>query len=750
MTRIFTTMICLCLAMAVNAQNMAPVKAKLSPTTRKLLREIDKQGADKQVPDGYIFRKINGTDFVSGMIQVLNSGTVAEKLEEMGVLVGTKAGNIWTVNIPYAKTKAFTQVEGISYIQLDEPLRPTMDVALKVTRADSVHQGIGLLWPMTGKGIIMGVIDFGFDYGHPGFFDANGTTNRISKVWELNSTGTPPAGFSYGRELVGSSAILAAGTDNAEQMHGTGVAGIAAGSGLGTPNLMHKGFAYDAEMVFVGVRRDTIGTQWLQSSFSDFVDGVNYIFQQSTAAGKPAVTNISWGSQSGPHDGTSLFSQACDNLSGPGKVIVMSAGNDGQENIHIYKKFTPADTLIQTFVTFSDDTMKRTWIDIWGDTAKTFSAQVTLYSKGIAGQTTGFVPINDLDSATILMGVNGLDTCFVEFLTSSSEYNSKPRITVDIYNKAVDSIHIAIKATDGSIDAWNESYYYGYKYRYSSLFESLGVPGNVNGNANSTVSDMGSAKSVLLVGAWSSKTQWTDINGIGRVLVGTDGDIAYFSSKGPMADGRIKPDIAAPGMVMASPTSSYDTRYTETGINSVYVMNSYTFNSKKYYYAGFLGTSASAPAASGIVAMMLQANPKLTPTQVRDMIGNTAITDFFTGNLPATGNNTWGRGKINAYAAVKAAAAANSVYTVKGVQPDCALFPNPNNGQFSLAYTGTEKQMVNVTVTDVTGRTIATEGWSVNAGDNVHTFNFPQLSKGTYFVNVADKGGSINIKTTIQ
>lgn len=749
MNRVFTLIICACCAFGANAQNIAPAKPKLSPSARLLLKDMAKHDNGK-VPEGYIYRKINGHDYISGMIQVANMAAVEAVLEDMGVIVGTKAGNIWTVNVPYEKVKEFTEVQGIRYIQLDEPLRPTMDVARQVTRADSVHMGIGLPWPMTGKGIIMGVIDFGFDYGHPGFYDATGTTNRITKVWELNSTGTPPAGFAYGHELTSTAAILAAGTDNVEQMHGTGVTGIAAGSGLGTTNLLHKGMAYDAELVFVGVRRDTIGQQWLQSSFSDFVDGVNYIFSYANSVSRPAVTNISWGSQSGPHDGTSLFSQACDNLSGPGKIIVMSAGNDGQENIHLSKTFTPADTLIHTFAIFDDDTMKRTWIDIWGDTAKTFSAQVTLYSNGIAGESTGFIPIDDLDHPMILKGANGLDTCFVDFLTSSSEYNNKPRITIDIYNKAADSIHIAIKGNDGSIDVWNEYYYYGYKYGYSSFFKSLGLPGAVDGNTISTVSDMGSAKSVLLVGAWASKTQWNNINGQTLGFGFSAGNIAPFSSKGPMADGRIKPDIAAPGMMMVSPVSSYDVRYTPTGLNSGYVISSYNFNSKNYYYAGFLGTSASAPAASGIVAMMLQANPKLTPTQVQDIIGQTAIRDLFTGPLPATGNNVWGKGKINAYGAVKAAAAANSVYTVKGAKPDCALFPNPNNGQFTLAYTGAATQTLDISVSDVTGRTIAREQWAVNAGDNLHSFSFPQLAKGTYFVNVADTGGSISIKTTVQ
>lgn len=751
MNRIFTLMMGVCMAFSATAQNNMPDQPKLSPLTRKLIREVEaQQGGQNQLPTGYIHRKIGGVEHVSGLIKVYDGATVEQKLDDLGVKVGTRAGDIWTVNVPISQVKAFTQAKGISYIQLDEPLKSTLKTALAKTRADSVHMGIGLPWPMTGKGIIMGVIDFGFDYNHPTLFDVSGSNYRVNKVWELNTTGTPPSGYSYGHELASQTAILAQGTDNTEQTHGTGVAGIASGSGFGSKNMAMKGYAYDAEMVFVGVRRDTIGDQWLSSSFSDFVDGVNYIFSYANSVSKPAVTNISWGSQSGPHDGTSLFSQACDNLSGQGKVIVMSAGNDGQENIHLSKTFTPTDTVIETFVTFTPTPMKRTWVDIWGDTAKTFCAQVTLYSNGVAGNSTGFVCIDDQDHPMYLVGNNGNDTCYVEFLTSSSEYNSKPRVTIDIYNKAADSIHVAIKSTDGSIDVWNEYYYFGYTHSYSSAFESLNMPGAVNGNTQSTVSDMGSAKSVLLVGAYTSATQWTDVKGNPWQYTVTLNGIAPFSSRGPMADGRIKPDIAAPGLTLGTASSSYDVRYTPTGLNAQQVVDSYVHNGKTYFYSQFSGTSASSPAAAGIVAMMLQANPKLTPQDVKDFIFQTALTDLFTTQLPPQGNNTWGHGKINAFGAVKAAAAANSIYTVKGNKPDCALFPNPNNGQFALAYTGKAKSQLQIQVMDVTGRTIAAEQWNVNAGDNLKNFSFPQLTSGTYFVNVTDAGGSISIKTTVH
>lgn len=745
-------MLALSPVLTVNAQPAKDVIPKLSPVTRLLLKDMERSNGNT-IPDGYVYQQDgNGQVYLSGMIKVTNPGMVTEPMTQLGVHIGTKAGDIWTVRVPYKSIKAFTQIKGIAYIQLDEPLRPALATARKTTRVDSVHAGIDLPYPFTGREVLMGVIDFGFDYGHPTFFDTLGTNYRINRVWELNTTGTPPAGYTYGHELTSTAAIQAQGTDNPDQMHGTGTAGISAGSGFGVPNAKTRGISYDADFVLVGVRRDTIGDQWRQSSFSDFTDGVNYIFNYATSQSRPSVINISWGSQSGPHDGTSLFNQACDNLTGPGKLISMSAGNEGEEKIHLSKTFTPTDTIISTFVTFTPSTYKRTWVDVWGDTAKTFCGRVTLYKNGVAGATTGFYCIDDQTHSTYILGANGLDTCFVEFITSSSEFNDKPRMTLNIWNKSDDSVHISLAGTSGAIDVWDEYYYYGYKYKYSSAFESLGIPGNVNGNTISTVSDMGSAKSVLLVGAYASKISFTDINGTPRSYSGyvRRNDIVPFSSRGPMADGRIKPDITAPGLTLETSVSSFTTDYTPTGASSNQVVHSYSFNGKTYYYGEFIGTSASSPVAAGILGLMLQANPRLTPLQANTIIAQTAIEDNFTGSLPASGNNDWGHGKINAYGAVKAALAANNVQSYTGIKPECTLYPNPNNGNCTIKYKASKAETLTVSIYNVAGSLVNTLVWNVRKGENFKPLELSGLSKGLYSVKISGTDGYTTIKTLVE
>lgn len=113
--------------------------------------------------------------------------------------------------------------------------------------------------------------------------------------------------------------------------------------------------------------------------------------------------------------------------------------------------------------------------------------------------------------------------------------------------------------------------------------------------------------------------------------------LAPFSSRGPTLDGRIKPDVVAPGV----------------GITSTKLVSGYEPRS---------GTSMAAPFVAGVAALMLDANPSLMPQQLKNMIMGTAV-DWGRG-----GDNTvagtagpdidFGAGRLDAYAAIREAGAA--------------------------------------------------------------------------------------------
>lgn len=755
MKKIYTLLLSVGLAIHGQAQS-GSFQPTLSPLTRMYLSDLQQLPANQSRPEGYLYKKRNdGRICVSAIIKVREgkSGSLAATLRDLNISVGTKAGNIWTVQVPVGQVSDFTALKDIAYIQIDEPVTPSLDVARGTTRVDSVHQGILLPQGYSGKNVLVGIMDFGFDYTHPTMYDTSGNRYRVLKAWEMNSTGTAPSGFSYGTEITDTTALKARLTDDIHQTHGSGVAGLAAGSGFGTNGRL-RGMAYESDMILVGVRRDSLGGQWLTGGFSDFIDGVNYMMQQATALGRPIVINISWGSHSGPHDGSSLVNQAFDAMSGPGKLIVMSAGNEGSNNLHLSKEFTTTDTVLNTFLQFSSTPVKRTWVDIWGDTAKTFCVKTSLYtSGGVEGNSTGVICIDNSTKTHMLISKNGLDTCFVQTITSASEYNMKPRVTVNIYNKSSDSVAVRVSGTSGAIDMWNEYYYYGYTYKYNCAFSNMGYSWATNGNRDVTISDMGAGKSVLLVGAYISKTKFTNIDGTPLGYTGTPGQIASFSSKGPYVDGRIKPDITAPGLTIATACNSMDADYLPGGSSAGLLVDKYVHptSGKTYYYSEFSGTSASSPIAAGIVALLLQIDPKLTPDRLSKLLGETAITDFFTGTLPASGTALWGKGKINAYGAVRSLLKELNIRSVSGSENlDLVLMPNPNAGSFSLDLLSTTPSNYTVTVCDLSGRVAYTGNWKTSAGHNVLPLDLSGFAKGTYLVSVGNEGGTTTIKTQIQ
>ena len=754
MKKIKLALFALSISFATLAQEATPI---LSPLTKAYLIDVAQSNSNQNMPKGYLYKKrVDGKACISAIIKIQNDkgSLVQEALTKLNVTVGTKAGNIWTVQVPLENVVSFTKTSGIHYIQIDEPLVPNLDIARKTTRVDSVHGGYALPMGYSGKGVLVGVIDFGFDYNHPTFYDTLGTKYRIVKAWEMGTNGIPPAGYSYGHEISDTTALKAQGTDNAAQTHGTGVAGLSSGSGYGSPTSgRFRGIAYESEMVFVGVRRDSLGSQWLTGGFSDFIDGVSYLMNYAKSVGKPIVVNISWGSHSGPHDGSSLVNQAFDTLAGEGKIIVMSAGNDGNTNIHLSKSFTSTDTVVNTFLGFSSNAYKRTWIDIWGDTAKTFCVNTTLYSKGIPGASTGKICIDNTTKNQMLISANGLDTCFVQTISSSAEYNLKPRVTINIFNKATDSVNISVSANAGNINMWNEYYYYGYQYKYNSTFINLAFPWATAGNSETTISDMGAGKSTLLVGAYISKTSFVDVNGIPRTYGGTAGRYATFTSKGPYIDGRIKPDITAPGLTIATASNSWNTAYSDTGDLSTNTVAKFThpITSKDYYYSEFSGTSAASPISAGIVALMLQLNPKLSPAKVNSIIASTAITDFYTGTIAPEGSTLWGHGKINAYGAIRKLQKELNAPTFSGLKNlDCVLFPNPNTGGFTLDFISEQEQSITIKVLDLSGKTIFDQQFKASLGQNIIPVKLHEAAKGLYIVTVKGKDGIVSIKTLVE
>jgi minor extracellular serine protease Vpr len=612
--------------------------------------------------------------------------------EELQINVRSSAGNIYSVSIPISRLPMLAEKEGIKYLSVDSQIKTRLENATADIKTPLVHSGIDLPKEITGKNVIVGVIDVGFDYTHPSFH--NEDSLRITRVWEQTAEdGTPPEGYNYGNELIGKQLILEAQKSPLAEFesHGTHVTGIAAGSGY-LSNGKYTGAAPGAEIVLVEVGYGE----------SNLIDAVAYIFHYAESVGKPAVINMSLGSHMGPHDGTSLLDQAFDQLQGTGKILAGAAGNEGDMEIHLLKTAEEDSVRSAYFMLgsgfypgydFGD-------LNIYGD-EKTFSIRFT----AIDTITKQIIAVSDLVSTadggySEIILKNGDDTIAVAEVASENGI----RHNMYILSRVKQGNILAITLIgSGTVHAWNLS---------ERPFTDLGLPNNYKkGDNNYTVGEVGgTGLNVITTGAYTTKNKFINLDGLEMdIPFFTEiGERAAFTSMGPTLDGRIKPDISAPGNAVASSVSRFDHSFMDP-IYRQFAVDRIQVDEKEWLYAVFQGTSMSSPMTAGVIGLMLSANPSLTATDIKNIFKNTARTDQQTGTIPFSGNNLWGYGKIDAHAAVLAALNLTDVEDKNVSVSDFHLYnnyPNPFNPITNIKFSLPKESMITISIYNIIGEKV--------------------------------------------
>lgn len=192
----------------------------LSPSTAIAVGE---RGALKAMAHG------NG-DAVSAYVSIDPEST---SWSELGLEPIAIAGNTATVRVPAASLQKLAGQKGVRYIQLTAGVSQMLDVARKEAGTDDIHKGVSLQQPFTGKDVVVGIVDAGFDYLHSAFRNPTDGSLRIKRVWEQKAStlsgAKAPEKFGYGIELNTPELIEAAQGDTDSNSHGTHVAAIAAG-----------------------------------------------------------------------------------------------------------------------------------------------------------------------------------------------------------------------------------------------------------------------------------------------------------------------------------------------------------------------------------------------------------------------------------------------------------------------------------------------------------------------------------------
>lgn len=614
-------------------------EAVLSPQTR-----IAKMRSARSERTG-LTRSIESEKQLGVYLEVTGDSAI-QAIRNLGLNPVQHKEGVVTLHCTFSDMDRLMQIPGIVRIQLSGKPRPLLYRTTKEVGAADAYNGVGSpVTYYTGEGVVVGVLDFGFDLTHPAFFNTAGEP-RIVRLWDQSVSGTHPSGYSYGAEYTTSAAILQK-AHTSDEYHGTHVLGIAGGKGIGV-TLSMQGIAPKADLVLVELGEDE----------SDLCDAIKYVFDYASSVNKPAVINMSLGTHMGPHDGTSYMDRMIDSYSGAGKIVVGAAGNEGQLPMHLSKVFT-AKEKIHTVVDFYTDgnTDKMTYVDIWTKKSPDyFNWNIGIYdlNGNKLGQTSTHSSSSAQTTDQITIGTVNIK---VDSETEKVAENRRTNMFLAIENPKMNEYLtvLEVEAANDTIHMWNLAYdQSGMSF---STFSTIPDLNWVEGDVNCTVGEIGgTAKRIISVGALNQGYQSTTFNAR-----------AYFSSIGPTRDGRIKPDIMAPGYDIAAPLNSFAS-------NPPSKYSSTTFNGKTFYYVKLSGTSMAAPHVTGGIALFLQKNPYMTPEAAKIQLATYAATTSAMGTVP---NNQWGCGMLRVLGYLVTATPLVDL-------SQCVVYPNPSQGFFYI------------------------------------------------------------------
>ena len=632
-------------------------------------------------------------------------------LNKFGIQVHGQIGDIVTATLTMDQIQGIVAHPQISYIQGPGTVSIHNDVSTSEIKAVQTRQQYSL----TGKGIIIGIIDTGIDWRHADFRNPDGTT-RILAILDFSDPGDSDGdgdldgpdrfGGTLHTEQEINNALNGYGTVSEKDVvgHGTHVAGSAAGNGRATGNGVaagtYVGVAPEADLIIVKATR----VNGIYFDPFDFTNGLIFIDEFATSLNKPYVINLSLGGQIGPHDGKDLSEQAIDNLltgqSAKGHAVVVSAGNDGNQSIHASGTFSGSQTNIETkfdvpsYTPNSETSDDYVVFEGWYDGNSNYSIKVTSPSgESVGPVNSGKESARDTqDGAIVVDNAKG----------GAEAINGDKQFIIQIFDNTKTkppkngTWKINISGSSGRFDLWLSG---------STMNASI----SSNLDTEMTIGTPGTAFKAITVGAYITKTRWTDLNG--NILQNPNlvlNNASGFSSQGPTRDNRLKPEIAAPGELIAA---SYSADAPPTGEYSIF-KSSYTQWPNAYIardgkHGLSQGTSFAAPHVAGAIALMLQKSPDKTPDEIKQAITTTARTDNFTGSVP---NQTWGYGKLDVLSAFQIVSVSDP--RVETLVPKSVElyqnYPNPFNPTTIIPYSIDKTMDVKISVFNLLGQNIKT------------------------------------------
>ena len=643
---------------------------------------------------------------------------------EQGFQVVDSVGHIYVVRIPVSQIHTLEKDQRIYRIEAERMPHAAMDVTPTQVDATAVYAGTNLPQAFTGKDVVAGVFDCGFDFTHPAFMDADGQL-RVKYYYDFL---WPNADGTLGHALESTEEIAEYGHSQHvnTSLHGTHVMGIMAGSAVGGK---YQGMAPESDVYvadFNSLREDFSNPDEETSAVA--VLGFKYLFDAAEKAGKPCVVNFSSCESITLTHQRELEAEALLSLVGPGRIIVAAAGNDGFRTPYLEKPegVTQAGSGIINGVG-SGEIIDMDLVTPGNQQVRFDFLGMKLTGGGIEGTI-----IFKTDSIDGLQG----DTCHLTTTVSTGE------VKLDVYASDYQDPRGRVYHIDGHLPFLGYLVLYGATclltsnspaWMYADVFYSpftniQAIPAYSHALDGYSVSWPATLDGIISVGATGYKSTVRNIDGdtyTGMLSFAPDADghITTFSSRGPTFDGRIKPTVVAPGLNI---NAAYNSFVDISDNIRKELTDHVTYNGKTYYYTAQSGTSMASPVVAGAIALWLQAKPDLTPEEITDVIAHTATIPDAAMDYP---NNTYGYGQIDVYKGLLYVLnLETAIHELSDHQPQQATF-RLEGRRLYVSYMEELPSSTELTVYNLDGKPVATQ-----RGSNV--IDLSPLPAGVYAVQL--------------
>ena len=585
-----------------------------------------------------------------------------ESLEQEGVIVLRHRQGLMLCYVPTEARRrcvALKDIKGFDGRHMPR-LRnvPTMREARKSFDAYKIAEGAGLPQAYDGTGVVVGLCDIGFDARHINFRTADGTASRIRRVTQYIEDEGVRLDMSDPRK------IYDWHSDSRTDDHATHVAGILTGAYSMDG---HQGMAPGAELVVSTSQLTDVG----------LLAGVEDIIEYAKEQKKPAVINLSVGSYTGPHDGSSLFCRYLD-LCAEDAIICISAGNEGNNHNTAEFTFTEQNEKfpIQICSYIDANFTIRGITDLWmADDSPIYITPQIGNNSARAVCSLPEIDFSKTPTYSFDLSEPGSDPALAEM----AKYFSGQCYLIGEVDPTNGRYHVEIQY-DMSTDVKDGNNNWS---KYMLRFEIRGAAGkHVNvyadgqysliaklvralapATADNSISDLATGYNTISVGMTCNDETIRSFGG--STWVGSQDAVSAYSGYGTLIDGRVTPQTHAVGIPIVSSMNSAALEANPSTVAKTCMVTDGAYDQAEhtapltpenapdheydpalYYYCANGGTSMSSPYTAGVIACWLQAAPQLTAEDVKNIIH---ATNYREGNAAYAHDKRNGDGWLRPY-----------------------------------------------------------------------------------------------------